>query len=518
VPVPRRVAPILVLVCVLATAAIVWLGLLRIDLDATPFRDLAPQPDATEYVAGGWSLMHEHDYVLHIAGRTMPPRFPPGYSIVLAGAMLLGVEPVRAPFAVNTAATILLLLLVLAAGAAEGSLLAGSLAVLLLAATPGFLTLARSPMSEPVSFLLLFLGHWLLYRYVRLGRLAPGIAATVLLGLAVAVRFANVFFAFAPLLAVLSATGLSPRRRLVHLLAFGGGLAAGIAPLLAYDAAAFGHPLGNGYQVWVPQIASLSTGFGFEHLLPNLRLLLVDAFGGDKPFSVGDLFGPGIWFGPCTMFLFLGAAVLGVRERRERWFWCSAAVYCAIMLAHWVWEARYQLAPLPFACVLAGMRLTQLRWGTAWRARAFAVVAALAACGHVLGVPGHKEASDLVTELRTWKLHGEAQTWHLIQSLAPRLHDGDLVLSEWNPPCMHALIGKQVTVSPLRFDGDYSYHPAVFRYGPVEQQEQIASTLAHGGSVHALFERDDANALPALRGRTWVLLDRRGTGSLYAMR
>jgi len=502
---------------VLATVAIVWLGVLRIDLRATRAFDLQPEPDATEYFAGAVSLVREHDFVIHLADRTMPPRFPPGYSVVLAGAMLAGVEPIRAPFVVNAAASILLLLLVFAAGALEGSLLAGALGMLMLGATPGFVTLARSPLSEPVSFLLLFLVHWLLFRYVKCGRLALGVTAAVLLGLVIGVRFANVFFGLAPLLAALSVVGLTPRQRLLHLVALGAGIAIGIAPLLAYDRAAFGHVLGNGYQVWAPRIGSFSGAFGFEHLLPNLRSLCADVLGLDKPFSVANLFGPGTWFGPCTAVLFLIGAVLGVREHCERWFWCSAAVHGSIMMAHWAWEARYQLAPLPFACVLVAMRLARLRWPAAAGGRALAAGAVLLVIGHVLGLPGRGEASDLVGVLRTWTLHGEPGRWVLAQTLAPRVREGDLVITEWSPPCLHALLGKPVTVSPVPERGDYSFNPAAFTWGPVQQQEQIAGTLARGGSVYALLEREDPGTLAPVPGRTWERLERIDIFSLYVL-
>lgn len=60
----------------------------------SPAAAFGPRPDALEYVAGAQAIAQEGRYVLQVGPDRVRPRYPPGFSLLLAGALKLGVPPV----------------------------------------------------------------------------------------------------------------------------------------------------------------------------------------------------------------------------------------------------------------------------------------------------------------------------------------------------------------------------------------------------------------------------------------
>lgn len=147
-----------------------------------PGRDLFPPPDGPEYFAGAVNLAAHGDYAIHLAGTLQPPRYPPGFSILMRPFLPLGSEPLAAPFLANATAAFAVLLLLFAHLWRRGQHVAAGLAPLLLVTTPAFVILARSPMAETTSMLFVTAAALALVGYLRTQRLAAVLAAELLAG------------------------------------------------------------------------------------------------------------------------------------------------------------------------------------------------------------------------------------------------------------------------------------------------------------------------------------------------
>ena len=66
---------------ILLAAALAVFVLTQLPLEPyeTVYSSLAPWPDAAEYVDGAVHLAEHGRFAIHIAGREMPSRYPPGY-------------------------------------------------------------------------------------------------------------------------------------------------------------------------------------------------------------------------------------------------------------------------------------------------------------------------------------------------------------------------------------------------------------------------------------------------------
>ncbi len=98
-------------ICALATLALRWWG--PIQDDSTRFD---PRPDGLEYAAGAQSIARDGRYLLHVGPVALRPRYAPGWPMVLAGALELGVPPERLVRLVGAADALLVFALALGAG------------------------------------------------------------------------------------------------------------------------------------------------------------------------------------------------------------------------------------------------------------------------------------------------------------------------------------------------------------------------------------------------------------------
>jgi hypothetical protein len=229
-----------------------------------PLRD-QPFPDAQEYADGAYQLAQGNGYVTYVHdNQPQPPRYPPGFSLVLMPFAAVGEYPANVQVGSKLLAACYLLASV-GVSSILGGPLAGVVAAIAIGTSPFVTTSGSLVMSDAFAAGLAVLLVGLVHRLST----ARVVIAGMLAGVLVLVRF-NALFA-------LAACGVAiPRRFWVRLLI-------GSLPLLfalgVYQWSTFGSPLRTGYDYWVPQLKTFDVGFAFR---PNPQ--------GDGPYIVADRF------------------------------------------------------------------------------------------------------------------------------------------------------------------------------------------------------------------------------------
>jgi hypothetical protein len=341
----RRSVPIVALAALIAVGlAIRW---------TTPdlAQDLRPRPDALEYEEGARNLVRGLGYHLVVDGERYVPRYPFGFSLLLA--------PVLTLWDAGPGTGIVVVLLT-AAGTIAGTWALGGVAAGLPGAVVAATIVVFSPLhvrwSEAVmSDVPSSCGTaWLACATLMALRARRGAgtwaAIGVGLGALATVRLSNGLFAV-PIAGVLAAASDRTEGDRVRLLAaLAVGVLAGLTPLLVFDAVHFGSPLRTGYDVWVP-----AAKFGWRHLFTDPPV-----GGGTTPnvgFYVRTLCGAGDLFGFATAALIAlgtGCAAFGARDARR--LLALALGSLALLLAFYgpfFWQdARFLLPVLPLLAAL----------------------------------------------------------------------------------------------------------------------------------------------------------------------
>lgn len=276
---PKRRAAVLLAA---AIAALLALGA-RWSLAVSPDgRQLRPRPDALEYVAAAQSIAQNGTYFLQIGDVQVRPRYPPGWPLILAGALRLGVPPealwrVSGLFAAAQSALVALAAGLLCARMAgerdRWARLAPAAAALLAGAAwalaPAAVEVGRTAVSDqPAVFLaslsLLATGAWIAGSRSRAWPLA--LLGGLAFGAACGVRPIQAF-AIAPGIAALLVYGW--RRRVTASTALAWGLGAAVFPLIVIALLSrSGIPIANwsDYRLWVPQrFAGATPTFSLAH-------------------------------------------------------------------------------------------------------------------------------------------------------------------------------------------------------------------------------------------------------------
>lgn len=219
--------------------------------------DLGPFPDADEYALAARNLAHGHGYALTLLGRTYPPRYPFGFSALLApwywlphATLASGIYGVVFFGALTTILTYLL-------ARAIGGRIAGIAAGVALLLAPQSLHWSHEVMSETATMALIAAVALLVYRLGgRDGGDAPLPAAPLLalggvLGIALLVRLTNIVLPVAVGGALLADRRVRAQaRRAIFLI--GPGILLALGALGAYAWGTFGSIAGSGYRYWVP--------------------------------------------------------------------------------------------------------------------------------------------------------------------------------------------------------------------------------------------------------------------------
>lgn len=236
-------------------------------IPAVPF-DRQPFPDSQEYAEGANNLVHglgytttAQDQPTHPRGYN-PPRYPPGYSLILAPFALVGRYPDNVQFGAK-AVTALLVLVCAWAALDLGGPWAAVWVVLLVGLSPFVVFSAKMVLSDALGAALAVV----LLPLIRRGRRRSIYVAGLLAGFGVVVRLSAIVVLGGLLIAV---TGRDRVRALLAAIP-------PIAGLGIYQWITFGAPWRTGYDYWLPGLQSFglsyvvrSGGPGDGALFPDL--------------------------------------------------------------------------------------------------------------------------------------------------------------------------------------------------------------------------------------------------------
>lgn len=194
-----------------------------------------PFPDAHEYADAARHVADGDGYVTTIYGPEVPPRYPPGFSLVLAPFAWVDDYPDNVQRGSKVVALLYVLVAVLAAWSLGGSL-AAALAALVVGSSPFARESATLIMSDALAALLAAAVLALLARPLVSGASLAGVLA----GLAAAVRTTGIAVVAALLFSL-------PRRWVVYMLL---GAAPALLGVAALQWLTFGSPVETGYTYW----------------------------------------------------------------------------------------------------------------------------------------------------------------------------------------------------------------------------------------------------------------------------
>ena len=481
-----------------AALAVFVLTQLPLDPHTTIYSSLAPWPDAAEYVDGAVHLADTGRFAIHVAGREMPPRYPPGYSFLLAGLIKAGFEPLTAPLWLNRAFALVILLGLYLAFARAGYPLAGGLAALLMATRTSFVVLTRSPMSEVAAAAFMLGCVWALHRHwgrpkvslVALGGLALGLSATL--------RLLHVLFAGLLGLAAFRAGRLHWKDGAAAVAAF----LLGLSPVLLYNTATFGSPLETGYSFWIEDVDRGKSGFAFANIPERMADFADELTQSEAGPTTAHLYGAGSYLAP----MLVGAILLSLWKLRDDRFVRLTAAAAAAYFAAW-FSYYYPEFRLCFPVIVLSVPFVAFAAVRCWNEHEGLLGRSALGLGLALllaGLPGARSTFDLGDMIRTPSLYmipaPEFATVEFLNSLKPV---DSLVLTDMAPPYVHALTSRARIVAPLLDNHDYSHHPENFKFGERERRALINAAQARGASIYAVSARFPLEGLEARWNILW---------------
>ncbi|MDX1998951.1 MAG: hypothetical protein SF066_14640 [Thermoanaerobaculia bacterium] len=302
----------------------------------TPAAALGPRPDALEYVAGAQAIAQEGRYFLQVGPDRVRPRYPPGFSLLLAGAVKLGVAPAelwRVSALFGAALAVLVGFLAAAAVGrlrpGRGELLAFAVAGGLWALAPAAVAIGRAVMSDEPATLFLLGSIALTLRWAGRPTALTAGAAAVAWAVALAIRPVAAIPAGLVLLPIALAgwRTAEPRKRAKSLAAALGG-AAVVVGLVIGLLLRSGLPAWpwDGYAFWVPErFGPAGSPFALDYALrgdPTVPRRVAGQTIGHFEFVARSALGlPGlpVHHSPGFAWPGLGLAVVAVALGRKRW-------------------------------------------------------------------------------------------------------------------------------------------------------------------------------------------------------
>ncbi len=491
--------------CLLAALLVFYFSVLDFDYSQTSFFNLDPVPDASEYMAAAVALAERGEYRIQVAGEFHPPRYPPGYSLLMQPSLWLGANPVTAPFLTNWVFGFATILLIFVGVSGLHGVLAGGLAALLVATLPMFIIVSRSPMSE-VSGGFFSLAAFLLFwtgLEKRREHLLP--AGAFLLGLSLTIRISNALLVF--FLPVVWLLALKSRKGRLGL-ALCAAYLAGLLPLLVYFQRTFGHPLASGYEYWIPYYGEVANVFNLRYVLPNLEYLFRECLQREKIFTQAGIFGLGSYFD--LTFPLLAASSLMVRDCGVlRSLSLGTALYFLGMLFYFfqdgrlLWPGFLFLVPL-IACAASGY---MSRLSLKSRSPAGWVILALL-LSHLLGYPNRWAKPELVKYLKTGKLRQRPLRYELCIRLTEMMDEARAaVFTDLEMPYVYVLTGASYGVYPLTPQHSYRFNTVVLRMDQTRIRAALERALENDREVWALVGDTPLSALeehlPLPEGYSW---------------
>ena len=217
-------------------------------------QDLRPRPDAVEYEEGARRLARGEGYWLYLGAERYPPRYPIGFSALLAPAVFLWGEeqPGLAVRVVLATAAIAILATWGVAAQAAGNV-AATAAALLLATAPLHVRFSKTVLSDvPSSAAVASVALLVLLAAARGARSGMWVGVGVAAGMSATLRIPSVLVLVpVPIVLLCGSVGSSVDRirGMIYVVA---GALLGLLPLLLENWWYFGSPLATGYGYWVP--------------------------------------------------------------------------------------------------------------------------------------------------------------------------------------------------------------------------------------------------------------------------
>ena len=365
-------------------------------------------------------------------------------------------------------------------------------------------------MSEISSGLPILGGVWLLYEYGRRGNFRFGILGSSLLAFSTFFRASNlILLVFVPA-AALARHGFG-RESLKASIPLGLASFLGLGPLMVFNWATFGNPLYTGYKYWLNEGANPWLLFRLQELNKNIPYYLSELMQEKTTYTLADMYGERSHIGPAFVVLCLLAAA-GLR--RDRLFWCfigTAAFQLGAMSCYRFLGIRFLfpiiLIAVPFAAAGSTGLMRRLVAQKRWTGALILFVVILAT---VLGWPGQRSDTELGDMVWSRSVYDAGPQYRLVKELGKAAAGTPaVVLTDLDPPYVHALLPSAVNVAPLLDTHPYRFSPRV-TFDKQSRQRLIRDSFQRGVPVFALVVLNNINDLkdlcPPASGTRWQVL------------
>ena len=330
----------------------------------TPARAVQDQPfpDSAEYADAARHLIAGDGYITTVHNtQPQPPRYPPGFSVVLLPFAVAGNVPAAAVWS-----GVAYVLAAVAAAWLLGGPIPAGLTAALVGTAPFTIEAASLLMSDAlVTALMVLLAALLQARKVGAAVLLAGALPLLRLSAGVAIP--------AVLLAV-------PSRAARHRAPL---VLPGLVALGVFQWATFGSPLHTGYDYWLPNLKSFDLAYAVQRVMGDTPTMVGDALngallnwmcpcpddGGPLTQLPNGLFYPAVLFGPLWVLapplVGLVGLVYALRHWREpaaRFSLSLTLLTLAVMSVYVFQAARLVAAPAVLLTIQASVAAARLRW------------------------------------------------------------------------------------------------------------------------------------------------------------
>jgi 4-amino-4-deoxy-L-arabinose transferase-like glycosyltransferase len=430
----------------------------------------------------------------------VPPRYPFGFSMMMAPLIWLGVEPVTVSIRFNQLVGLALILGSFALFWRAGDRVGAGLTSLFMGTQPGVLTLARSPMSDLAGAAVIVAAFYCFWRFVRSrpGDLAWGITGAAILGVAIWVRTPNLMYIGVTPLVGFFGQPLPFWRRVRTVLIFGFAFAVAVTPVLVYNYWSFDDPLKTGYDYWMPRrdggsMASPTVAFaGAERAGSQGYFIWNEIIQRERGMSMARLFGTGSYLNPTLVLIALIGAVTALlsRDRASVVIGCAAAITFLPVLVLRTSDIRnWFVFPLMLPFVAGRQMSALLRQAAASSRRDwFSITAVVLLCAAAAsGWPGRNGTFEVAALTDVRRFRGRAERYEAVKHIR-RLNAArpSLIFTNLNPAYVYALTDGDRLVSPIHPIEMPTFNEAWLP--PKARQAQLDNALASGRTVYALLQ------------------------------
>ncbi len=312
-------------------------------------------PDSVHYSIGAWNLAKGNGYSIMLNGERLPPKYPPGTSLLLAIYYSLSGNRREAGIYLMQLMSVLAILFTWLASRKAGGT-AGGIAALIGTMTGSSILIYRNMIYSEIPAL--WAGAFLLFLVVYMKKGWPrALVLGLVAGFAVVIRYSMAIL-FPPMLLLFM---LEKEKPLRNLALFSLASAVPLGLLAWWHMRAFGSPFRTGYSLWLPRmheggfpVFSLSYALHGPYIPagnpPNLAFYL-DTLMGGRNF---------LYAYPVALACLPGLLLLFKGERLEVFCVLSVAVFYAFFSLYFYQEERLLLPAVPFVVLFGVPTLRRL--------------------------------------------------------------------------------------------------------------------------------------------------------------